>query len=297
MDNLPRISRGETAAHEQRARLLRPALAGAGGLSVTLLIVALMVGGGGPMASGAGWLLAAVSWTLLGLLALFGLLNVALDAKLLQPYPDLGRREQAWVRAGASRSQLRILNEAHRLDRLSPPVGYGDRRTLINPLADAYAIFTSPAWRDSWLADRKLLIDPLAEAAEIITYVHHVTSTLADVRSRIQRAPVGSAAQRTYQGYERALLTSLDDGLKRARALTAYRHQVSRLALLLRDQEILPEAEAFADRVLDVLSESARQEMATRHLEDSREQLRMLEAGLREITKLLASAHHPELTD
>jgi len=206
-----------------------------------------------------------------------------------QVYPNLGRAQFAWRAAGATPHQLAILDEAHRLRRLTPPIGYRDRRTLVDPLADAYAIFTSPAWRDPWLADHKLVIDPVVEAAEILDYLHRVTALLTDVRRQLVVLPDDSAAARTYQGYERALLGSLDDGLRRARALTAYRTEVRRLEAVLRSTQALAEAETFGDRVLDVVSESARQELATQQLDDSRSQLRTLETGLREITELLGS--------
>lgn len=211
-------------------------------------------------------------------------------------YPHLGKALPAWRAAGATPAQLEILDEAHRIRALTPPVGYRDRRTVINPLADAYAIYTSPAWRDPWLADHQLTIDPVAEAAEIIDYVHRVTDVLGEVRSRAVRVPPGSAARRTYADYERALLTSLDDGLRRTRALSAYRAEVARLAAVLATSRALPEAEAFADRVLDVVSESARQELAAAQLDDSRAQLRLLESGLREITDLLGSQPVPPPT-
>jgi hypothetical protein len=205
-------------------------------------------------------------------------------------YPNLGRAQVAWRAAGATPYQLAILDEAHRLRNLTPPVGYRDRRTVINPLADAYAIFTSPAWRDPWLADHQLSIDPVVEAAEILDYVYRVTHLLADVRRQLAVLPADSAAARTYQGYERALLGSLDDGLRRARALTAYRDEVRRLETVLAGSRALAEAETFGDRVLDVVSESARQELATQQLDESRAQLRTLETGLREITEFLGTA-------
>jgi hypothetical protein len=205
-------------------------------------------------------------------------------------YPNLGRAQFAWRAAGATPYQLAILDEAHRLRNLTPPVGYRDRRTIVNPLADAYAIFTSPAWRDPWLADHKLSIDPIVEAAEILDYLHRVTALVADVRGQLGVLPGDSAAARTYQGYERALLTSLDDGLRRARALTAYRDEVRRLEVVLAGSRALAEAETFGDRVLDVVSESARQELATQQLDESRAQLRTLETGLREITEFLGTA-------
>jgi hypothetical protein len=204
-------------------------------------------------------------------------------------YPHLGRAQAAWRAAGATPYQLAILDEAHRLRNLTPPVGYRDRRTVVNPLADAYTIFTSPAWRDPWLADHQLSIDPVVEAAEILDYLHRVTSLLADVRRQLAVLPGDSAAARTYQGYQRALLDSLDDGLRRARALTAYRDEVRQLEGVLAGSRALAEAETFGDRVLDVVSESARQELATQQLDDSRAQLRTLENGLREITDLLGS--------
>ncbi|WP_375426301.1 hypothetical protein [uncultured Friedmanniella sp.] len=208
-------------------------------------------------------------------------------------YPHLGRALAAWRSAGATPAQLEILDEAHRIRALTPPVGYRDRRTVINPLADAFAVFTSPAWRDPWLADHQLTIDPVAEAAEVIDHVHRVTALLAEVRAAAATVPPRSAARRTYTDYERALLGALDDGLRRARALSAYRGEVARLARLLEVSRALPQAEAFADRVLDVVSESARQDLAARHLDDSRVQLRELESGLREITDLLTTT--PEL--
>ena len=206
-----------------------------------------------------------------------------------QRYAYLGRALPAWRAAGATAAQLELLDEAHRIRALTPPVGYRDRQTVINPLADAYAIVTSPAWRDPWLSDHQLTIDPIAEAAEIIDYVHRVTSVLGEVRGRAATVPPRSAAGRTYADYERALLASLDDGLRRTRALSAYRDEVARLANVLSVSRQLPVAEAFADRVLDVVSESARQELAAAQLDDSRAQLRLLESGLREITDLLGS--------
>jgi hypothetical protein len=205
-------------------------------------------------------------------------------------YPNLGRTQFAWRAAGATPHQLAILDEAHRLRNLTPPVGYRDRRTIINPLADAYAIFTSPAWRDPWLADHQLSIDPIVEAAEILDYLYRVTGLLTDVRRQLGVLPPDSAAARTYQGYERALLGSLDDGLRRARALTAYREEVRRLEAVLAGSRALAEAETFGDRVLDVVSESARQELATQQLDESRAQLQTLETGLREITEFLGTA-------
>jgi hypothetical protein len=208
-------------------------------------------------------------------------------------YPHLGRALPAWRAAGATAAQLEILDEAHRIRALTPPVGYRDRRTVIDPLADAYAVFTSPAWRDPWLADHQLAIDPVAEAAEVIDHVHRVTALLAEVRTAAATVPPRSAARRTYADHERALLGALDDGLRRARALSAYRAEVARLARVLEVSRALPQAEAFGDRVLDVVAESARQDLAARHLDDSRTQLRELESGLREITDLLTTA--PEL--
>lgn len=204
-------------------------------------------------------------------------------------YPHLGRMTGPWRSAGASPRQLEILDEAHRLYQLTPPVGYRDRRTVVNPLADAYAIFTSVAWRDPWLADRKLTIDPVAEAAEILDHLYKVTSLLTDVRQQLRVLTRESAAAQTYKGYERALLGSLDDGLRRAKALTAYRQEVGRLEDVLLSSRALAEAETFGDRVLDVVSESARHELAIQQLDDSRAQLQMLESGLREITDLLGT--------
>lgn len=205
-------------------------------------------------------------------------------------YPHLGSYRAQWQAAGATSRQLAILDEAHRLHAATPPVGYRDRRTTVNPLADAYAVFTSPAWRDPWLADHQLVIDPIAEAAEILDHLHRVTDLLAEVAVQRRLLPPGSAAARTYAGYQRALLGALDDGLRRAKALTAYRTEVRRLEQVLAVSRALPEAEAFGDRVLDVVSQSARHELATRQLDDSREQLRIVEHGLREITDLLGTA-------
>jgi hypothetical protein len=208
-------------------------------------------------------------------------------------YPYLGRMTGPWRSAGANPRQLEILDEAHRLYKLTPPVGYRDRQTVVNPLADAYSIFTSAAWRDPWLADRKLAIDPIAEAAEILDHLYKVTSLLTDVRQQLRVLRRESPAAQTYRGYERALLGSLDDGLRRAKALTAYRQEVGRLEDVLLSSRALADAQTFGDRVLDVVSESARHELATQQLDDSRAQLQMLESGLREITELLGTT--PEL--
>jgi len=205
-------------------------------------------------------------------------------------YPYLGRMVGPWRAAGATPLQLEILDEAHRLYKLTPPVGYRDRRTVVNPLGDAYAIFTSPAWRDPWLADRKLAIDPVVEAAEILAHLHRVTALLTDLRQHLRALPEGSAAARTYRGYEQALLGSLDDGLRRARALTAYRAEVARLETVLSTSRALAEAQTFGDRVLDVVSESVRHELATAQLDSSRDELRSLEGGLREITEQLGGS-------
>ena len=187
----------------------------------------------------------------------------------------LGRRDAAPARDPGT--------QAHRLRNLTPLVGYRIG-TPGESLADAYAIFTSPAWRDPWLAEHQLDIDPIVEAAEILDHLRRVTALLADVHRQLSLLPAGYAAARTYRGYQRALLESLDDGLRRARALTAYREEVRLLEEVLAGSRALAEAESFGDRVLDVLSESARHELATQQLDDSREQLQALEAGLREIT-------------
>lgn len=284
MDNLPRLLAGEVPRHEQRAGVLRAALGVTTGLIVVLLVLAAFADGAVES------VLQGVAWSLLSGWGLFVLANATAGWHLLEARPDLGPRAARWAQAGASPLQLRILNEAHRVDALNPPVGYGDRRTLINPLADSYAIFTSPAWRDPWLVDRKLWIDPIVESAEIIAYVHQVTSMLREVGAKMSASTPGSAAYRAYAGYQRALLASLDDGLTRARALTDYRTQVAQLEVLLQNQRALLEAEAFADRVRDVLSESARQTLAAAQLEDGREQLALVEAGLREITEMFTSS-------
>lgn len=208
-------------------------------------------------------------------------------------HPHLGAMTGPWRSAGASPRQLEILDEAHRLHQLTPPVGYRDRRTVVNPLADAYAIFTSAAWRDPWLADRKLAIDPMVEAAEILDHLYKVTSLLTDVRQQLRVLPRESAAAQTYRGYERALLGSLDDGLRRSKALTAYRQEVGRLEDVLLSSRALADAQTFGDRVLDVVSESARHDLAIQQLDDSRAELQALESGLREITELLGTT--PEL--
>jgi len=230
-------------------------------------------------------------WSLggVGLLVLMGALRRRGRPRRVH-YPYLDRAQAAWRAAGATSHQLAILDEAHRLRAQSPPVGYRDRRTVVDPLADAYAIFTSPAWHDPWLADHKLSIDPVVEAAEILDHLHRVTGLLADVRRQLGVVPPASSAARTYRGYEQALLGSLDDGLRRARALTAYRSEVRRLEGVLLSSRAQAEAETFGDRVLDVVSESARQDLATRQLDDSRSELRALERGLREITDLLGSS-------
>ncbi|SDR70323.1 hypothetical protein SAMN04488543_0119 [Friedmanniella luteola] len=247
-----------------------------------LLVTDAAVGAGGDPFGAAGGVL---------LVAALGAGVGALVVRTSAPgYPHLGRFRAQWQAAGATPHQLAILDEAHRLRAATPPVGYRDRRTTVHPLADAYAIFTSPAWRDPWLADHQLLIDPIAEAAEILDHLHKVTGLLSEVRGHRRELPPGSAAARTYAGYEHALLGALDDGLRRAKALTAYQAEVRRLESVLRVSRALPEAEAFGDRVLDVVSQSARHELAAQQLDDSREQLRMVEHGLREITDLLGSA-------
>ena len=209
-------------------------------------------------------------------------------------YPHLGRYRAQWQAAGANARQLAILDEAHRLRAATPPVGYRDRRTTVNPLADAYAIFTSPAWRDPWLADHQLLDrphrrgrgDPRPPApGDRAAGARCAAAPPAAGRLRGRPAPTPATSD--------ALLGALDDGLRRSRALTAYRDEVRRLESVLRVSRALPEAEAFGDRVLDVVSQSARHELAAQQLDDSREQLRMVEHGLREITDLLGSA--PEL--
>ena len=284
-DRLPALLAGAVPEPVKAGRwLTRGTLAGAVSGFALLLTDAAVGAGGEPLGAVGGALLVAAAGAGIG----------ALVVRASAPsYPHLGRFRAQWQAAGATPRQLAILDEAHRLRAATPPVGYRDRRTTVNPLADAYAIFTSPAWRDPWLADHQLLIDPITEAAEILDHLHRVTGLLAEVREHRRRLPPGSAAGRTYAGYEQALLGALDDGLRRSRALTAYRAEVRRLESVLRVSRALPEAEAFGDRVLDVVSQSARHELAAQQLDDSREQLRMVEHGLREITDLLGS--EPEL--
>jgi hypothetical protein len=223
----------------------------------------------------------------MALIGMFLVIGVSVGSTMLKLYPDLGARQRLWVQAGATSAQLSTLNEIHRVQRLNPPVGYGDRRTMINPLADAYAIFSSRAWRDPWLADRQLLIDPIAEAADIVDYVHRVTQMLAEINAKKVAASPGSATRTQYEMYQNALRQSLDVALRRAKALTQYRREVEKLERLLDDQRSWPAAAALGDRVMDVLSESARHDLATSQLRESSAQLRLIESGLREITLVL----------
>jgi hypothetical protein len=279
-DRLPALLAGAVPEPVKAGRWLTRGTAISAASGFGLLLTDAAVGVSGLAAAGGALLVAAMG-------AGIGALVVRAGAPT---YPHLGRFRAQWQGAGATPRQLAILDEAHRLRAQTPPVGYRDRRTTVNPLADAFAIFTSPAWRDPWLADHQLLIDPIAEAAEILDHLHKVTALLGEVRGHQRRLPAGTAAARTYGGYEQALLGALDDGLRRASALTAYRGEVRRLESVLRSSRALPEAEAFGDRVLDVVSQSVRQELAARQLDDSREQLRMVEHGLREITDLLGTA-------
>lgn len=281
-DRLPALLAGPVPEPARAGRWLRRGTLTSAVSGLGLVLTDAVVGTGGDAFGAAGGALLVAA-------AGAGIGSLVLRAGA-PSYPHLGRLRPEWQAAGATPHQLAILDEAHRLRAATPPVGYRDRRTTVNPLADAYAIFTSPAWRDPWLADHQLLIDPIAEAAEILDHLHKVTGLLAEVRGHRRGLPPGSAAAQTYAGYEDALLGALDDGLRRARALTAYRAEVRRLESVLRVSQALPEAEAFGDRVLDVVSQSARHELAARQLDDSREQLRMVEHGLREITDLLGSA-------
>ena len=284
-DRLSALLAGTETPPRRRGRWLRLS-SWAGGVSgVGLLIADAAVRGDGLATVGGALLVAGVTGGVAGLVV----------RRRSPSYPHLGRFRAQWEAAGASPRQLAILDEAHRLRAATPPVGYRDRRTTVNPLADAYAIFTSPAWRDPWLADHQLHIDPIAEAAEILDHLHKVTGLLAEVHGHRRGLPPGSAAARTYAGYQQALLAALDDGLRRAKALTAYRGEVRRLESVLASSRALPEAEAFGERVLDVVSQSVRHELATRQLDESREQLRMVEHGLREITELLGTP--PALPD
>ncbi len=273
--------------HRKRRAVL-PAIAAAGGSGLFLLINGASQAGAGGEAS-----------TIIGSLLITGAGAIALGRigprrrgsgrnRNAEYYPHLGSRKQLWVNAGATQAQLRQLDEIHRLSRLNPPVGYGDGRTVINPLSDAYAVFCSPAWRDSWLADRQLVIDPISEAGEIIGYVNRVTQMIREVIDKKNAAGPGSATRAQYGSYERALLESLNVVLRRARAFTHYRDEVRRLELILADQRSWPEAAALADRVMDVLAETARHDLATDYLDQSRVQLQMTENGMREITAILA---------
>lgn len=279
-DRLPTLLAGDEPPPQRRGRWLRLS-SWAGGLSgVGMLMADAAVRGGDSLGAVGGALLVA---------GITGGMASRAIRRSSPTYLYLGRHRAQWEAAGASPRQLAILDEAHRLQAATPPVGYRDRRTTVDPLADAYAIFTSPAWRDPWLADHQLLIDPIAEAAEIHDHLHKVTGLLAEVRGHRRGLPPGSAAARTYDGYEDALLAALDDGLRRAKALTAYRSEVRRLETVLVVSRALPEAEAFGDRVLDVVSQSARHELATRQLDESRDQLRTVEHELRGITELLGT--------
>ncbi len=279
-DRLPALLAGSEPPPPRRSSRLRAASWAAGGSGVGLLLAeAALYGFNGLGPAGGALVVAGVTAGVVGVRA----------RRRAPSYPHLGRFRAQWQAAGATPRQLAILDEAHRLRAATPPVGYRDRRTTVDPLADAYAIVTSPAWRDPWLTDHQLLIDPIVEAAEILDHLHRVTGLLAEAALQRRQLPPGSAAARTYAGYEQALLGALDDGLRRAKALTAYRGEVRRLERVLVGSRALPEAEAFGDRVLDVVSQSARHELAIRQLDDSREQLRMVEHGLREITDLLGT--------
>lgn len=207
---------------------------------------------------------------------------------LANPYPELDRRtQQLWQQAGATRPQLAVLNDLQGIRKSLPPVGYGDRRTLANPVADAYAIMRSSAWSDPWLADRQLTIDPVAEAYAITESFGKITSLLRTADLRMRMAPPASATRQAYAGHVRTLRLALDETLKRSAALSRYRFEVERLAEVLADRRGLVAAEVFSEQVLDVVSESVQHEFATRHLEDSRAQLRQVETTLHEITAIL----------
>jgi hypothetical protein len=270
------------SSHERKVRRLRRQLATGGALGALLAIAGAAAPNGA-----AAEILTAAGWLLMALIGMFLVIGVSVGSTMLKLYPDLGARKRLWVQAGATPAQLSTLNEIHRLQRLNPPAGYGDRRTMINPLADAYAIFSSRAWRDPWLADRQLLIDPIAEAADIVDYVHRVTQMLAEINAKKVAASPGSATRAQYEMYQNALRQSLDVALRRAKALTQYRREVEKLERLLDDQRSWPAAAALGDRVMDVLSESARHDLATSQLRESSAQLRLIESGLREITLVL----------
>lgn len=202
-------------------------------------------------------------------------------------YPHLGRFRAAWERAGASPDALRAMDSAHRAAANNPLVRFRYGQRHIDPLADAFAIFSSPVWRDPWLADRRLTIDPVFEANEIIQHTSRVDRMLREVAAKKSRLPQGSQARLHYASYERALLRSLDAARHRAVALNNYRQQVVRLEIIQADQQALTEAESMADRVLDLLSETERHALHTEEVQRSVTELASAEDHLRELTTIL----------
>lgn len=202
-------------------------------------------------------------------------------------YPHLGRFRAAWQRAGASPEVLQLVDAAHQAAFDNPLVLFRYRNRRIDPLGDAFAIFSSPVWRDPWLADRRLTIDPVFEASEIIHHTNRVDRMLREVAARKAQLRQGSVARQHYATYEQALLRSLDAARHRAVALNNYRQQVARLEIIQADQRALPEAEAMADRVLDLLSEAERQKLHAEQVQQSVTELASAEDHLRALTTIL----------
>lgn len=202
-------------------------------------------------------------------------------------YPHLGRFRPAWERAGASPDVLRLMDAAHRAAANNPLVRFRFGQRQIDPLADAFAIFSSPVWRDPWLADRRLTIDPVFEASEIVHHIGRIDRMLRDVAAKKSRLARGSQARLHYQTYEQALLRSLDSARHRAVALNDYRQQVARLEIIQTDQRALAEAQSMADEVLDLLSEAERHAIHTRQVQESVIELASAEDQLRELTTIL----------
>ncbi len=239
---------------------------------------------------------AAITAICVGLLLLIGTAGVAIVRSVVRSaddrrWPELGARRNAWRAVGAGDEQLDALEQAHLRQRRMRSTSLVTEAGPVRPLADAFAICRSPAWRDPWLTYRRLQIDPVAEACEIVGFLDRVAALMTEARARSAFLPPDSMTAQRYVRYQRDLHQAYRHAAQRAEALHAYRVQVDRLAALVADQSRLAETEAFGERVRDLLAEGAGHDVGRGFVVDSTASLQRIEQELRAAHTVLAS--HP----
>lgn len=253
-------------------------------ISVAWFVMRMTAGGSDPTATGT----AALVMVILASIPL----TVGI-AYRRDPSPDLS----AWpgagelVRSGLSYPDLLALGQGVRqLDRGSAPA-ISELWSERAPITDALEILQSPVWSDPWLRDRRLEIDPAREAYEIIDYLQRVDVVYADLAAKHEQFGVTSGYDRMMQH----LVSEVPAVQRRADALHEYARQLKHLEQVLAVEDALPQIDADQQRVLDLLSESVRHELAADYLAERSGQLELIATTLQGLKDQLTTESLPQL--